>query len=347
MIYNEKYLQDLSKTFKNNQDILKLNNKSIFITGATGLIGSTIADYLIYLNKHQKMNISIYLGARDYNKLINRFSIYKEGVDYYYIEYDSLIKFSCTVKFNYIIHCAGNGDPSNIINQPVETILGNIKGLSDLLFYAKEKSVNRVLFVSSSEVYGINNINIAHVENQYGIIDALNIRACYPISKKCGENLCIAFSNEHNVDSVIVRPGHIYGPQMSPHDSRATAQFLRNVINGSDIIMKSNGLQLRSYCYSLDCASAILTVLLNGRKCEAYNISNSNSICTIKEFAEELALQTGHKVVIEKSSDNEKKSYNFMNNSSLNSAKLEALGWIPSFSLSEGISCTINQFRQF
>ena len=105
--------------------------------------------------------------------------------------------------------------------------------------------------------------------------------------------------------------------------------------------MKSAGLQLRSYCYTLDCASAILTVLIKGESGEAYNISNSQSVVTIRELAECMAKTAGVKVVFEQASDQELKSYNMMDNSSLNSEKLEVLGWKGCFNLKEGIESTL------
>lgn len=344
MQYNKSYYEDLKYLFSNDKNVFLLNGKSIFITGATGLIGSALADYLLYMKKHQTLNIDIYLGGRDNQKICKRFSAYSEGTDFHYLEYDALKKINIHSSFNYIIHCAGYGDPTAIHNFPVETILTNIQGLYDLLQYAQTTSVEKLLFVSSSEVYGQTDKQDAHYEDIFGIINPSNPRNCYPLSKKCGENLCISFSKEYDLNTLIVRPGHIYGPQMTEKDSRATAQFFRNVINGNDIIMKSSGAQLRSYCYSLDCASAILNVLLKGKENEAYNISNRDSICTIREFAEELALQTKHKIIFENPTDAENKSYNLMQNSSLNSEKLEALGWNACFSLKKGVESTLMQF---
>ena len=108
--------------------------------------------------------------------------------------------------------------------------------------------------------------------------------------------------------------------------------------------MKSAGNQIRSYCYTLDCASAILSVLINGATCNAYNISNRNSIVSIREMADELAKTGGVQVVFEAPSDIEKKSYNMMNNSSLDSHKLEELGWRGLFDLSEGVKKTLQYY---
>ena len=181
-------------------------------------------------------------------------------------------------------------------------------------------------------------------ESDYGFVDVLNPRACYPSSKRAAETMCAAYHEEFGVDFVVVRPGHIYGPTITDTDSRASAQFTRKAKAGEDIVMKSAGLQLRSYCYTLDCASAILTVLLKGGCGEAYNISNPQSVVTISELAECMAKAAGVNVVFEQATVQESKSYNMMDNSSLDSSKLEKLGWNGCYNLEKGIVSTIKYF---
>ena len=205
---------------------------------------------------------------------------------------------------------------------------------------------DRLLFVSSSEVYG-NRERFSYdaggeiAEDEYGYVDILSSRSCYPSGKRAAESLCASYIDEYDVDAVIVRPGYIYGPTISKTDSRASAAFTLDAAAGRDIIMKSKGEQLRSYCYMLDCASALLSVLLNGERGEAYNISNKDSIVTIRDVAECLARKSGVNVVFEIPSDEEKKSFNPMKNSVLDASKLESLGWKACFGLEEGIERTL------
>lgn len=138
-----------------------------------------------------------------------------------------------------------------------------------------------------------------------------------------------------------MRPGHIYGPTITKDDTRASAAFTWDAVVGKDIVMKSVGEQLRSYCYTLDCASAILTVLLNGESGRAYNISNKDSVVSIRDMAEALANAGGCRVIFEMPSDIEKKSYNLMSTSALNAEKLERLGWKAEFDLEEGAMKTL------
>ena len=157
--------------------------------------------------------------------------------------------------------------------------------------------------------------------------------------------MCVAYGEEYGLDTVIVRPGHIYGPTITKSDSRASAQFTRSAAASEDIVMKSSGMQLRSYCYTADCASAVLSVLLNGESGNAYNISNPDSIVTISEIANAMAEAAGRKVIYEIPTEQERKGYNLMTNSSLDSAKLESLGWSACFNLREGAERTVSMYR--
>lgn len=335
------YQDDINRVVENIPNLDKLFEQRVFVTGSTGLICSALVDVLLYLNAHQDAKIQIYLGARDKKKLIERFSYKRESADYFFVDYDSTKSVEIQGCFDYIIHGASNADPKRIISQPVETILSNIIGLSCLLDTIKNNQKGKLLYVSSSEVYGQKDNNEPYRETDYGYVDILNPRACYPTSKRAAENLCVSYVNEHGADVVIARPGHVYGPTMKMTDSRASSQFPRDVICGSDIVMKSEGLQVRSYCYVLDCASALLSVLINGSSGEAYNISNKESVCSIREMAEAFAVAGNKKIVFELPSESERKSFNLMSNSSLEAAKLEALGWKAVFSMQEGAKHTI------
>jgi nucleoside-diphosphate-sugar epimerase len=321
--------------------IEKLNNKRILITGAGGMICSSVVEILVYLNKEFNAGIEIILAGRSEKRLRERF---QEITDFVYVSYDATIPLEMNLDVDYIIHGASNAHPIAYAKEPVETLLGNILGVDSLLKLAQSKNA-RLLYVSSSEVYGNKEDNAPYFEKDYGFVDILNPRACYPNGKRAAETLCIAYADEYKVDTVIVRPGHIYGPSITHQDTRASALFTRNVLNGENIVMKSAGSQLRSYCYTLDCASAVLAVLLNGITGEAYNISNKDSIVTIREFAEVLAKVAGVQILFENPSDVESKGYNMMSNSSLDSKKLENLGWSACFNLKLGVQRTIEMLN--
>ena len=340
MNYTPTYIDDLTRIQEVIPQIAQFKRNSILVTGATGLVCSAIIDFIINLNDTLQANNVIYIAARSGQKARDRFGKLMDRPDILFVEYDALKNISWNFDVDYVIHGASPANPSLYVKQPVETMLANILGMNNILEYAKNHNTRRVLFISSSEVYGKKEDSSPYGSSEYGYVDILNPRACYPSAKRACETLCSSYYDEYGIESVIVRLGHIYGPTAMRSDTRASSQFFYDVLDGHDIVMKSAGSQVRSYCYVVDCISAIMTVLLNGDAGSAYNISNPSSVVTIRELAENIAEKSGYKVVFENASDEEKKGYNLMDNSSLDSTELLDLGWRGLFSITTGVDHT-------
>lgn len=347
-IYNSKlWIMDLDEILSSLPELSEFEGKSIMITGASGLICSSIVDVLIHYNETHEGKIQIFVAGRSYEKMMIRFSPYFTKDYICFLKYDATstnnnLNFHC----DYIIHGASNACPGMIIKKPVETMMGNIIGIEYLLNFSQRYNVKRVLYISSSEVYGNSISNMFYSENDYGYINFFNSRNSYSIGKRAAETLCVSYADEYGVESVIVRPGHVYGPTASPSDNRVSSMWAYAAARREDIVMKSDGTQLRSYCYCLDCASAILKVLLKGEKTHAYNISNPNSIVSIKDIAEILSRIAGVKVIKEKPMDDEKRGFNPMNNSVLNSTRLQNLNWKGMYDVERGIAHTVSILRE-
>lgn len=345
MRYDETYWEDADRAIRSIPNVSALSGKSVLITGATGMICSSIAEILFRLNL-RKANITIYLAGRSRERMETRFQDFDPEADYTFVPYDATRNCRIDVPADYIIHGASHANPAIYAKQPVETMLANLIGLNSLLESALRTKAKRVLYISSSEVYGKKGGSDPYHEEDYGSLDILNPRACYPSAKRAAETLCVSYGSEYGLETVIARPGHIYGPTITRSDSRASAQFTWDAVEGRNIVMKSAGAQLRSYCYTLDCASAILTGLINGKSGSAYNISNKNSVVTIRTLAEAMARYAGVNIAFSDPTDAERKSYNLMDNSSLTSDRLEALGWTAAFDLQMGVKRTIDYLRE-
>ena len=321
-------------------------NKTFFITGATGLICSAVVDVLEKLSETKKLDWKIVIGARNIQKAKERFEKYTLNNNLSFFEYD--ISKTCMFPdgIDYIIHGAGNAYPAVFSRYPVETLTESVIGLEWIFQYAVKNKNTRVLYVSSSEVYGLLQNQEPIKENEYGYIDILSPRSAYSMGKRAAETLCSSFVSEFGADCVIVRPGHIYGPTASMQDNRVSSMFMYAAAQGQRLVMKSKGEQLRSYCYCLDCATAIITVLFNGKVGEAYNISNKNSLCSIKEMAEQFARAGKVSLFFDLPSEKEKQAFNPMLNSSLNSEKLESLGWKSVFSKEDGFEHSVKILQE-
>ena len=343
---NEIYISDLDRIISSSHEMLKsFENKSILITGASGLICSSVVDLLFRYNETKKNKINLYLAGRNEERMKNRFSKYVNSSFFHFIKYDATSKNTFNIKPDYIIHGAGNSSPSAFSEYPVETMVGFFLGLKELLDLAVKEKTNRVLFISSSEIYCNAKSEKAFIEDDMGFAKLLDFRSAYPIGKMASETLCCAYSKEYRVDFVIARPGHIYGPTVTPEDNHVSSLFIRQAASGIDLVMKSEGQQIRSYVYMLDTASAILTILAKGEAGQAYNISNRDSIISIRDMAEIIARNGNVKFSIEKPEEKEFKAFNPMVNSSLNASKLEKLGWKGLFNSEEGFNHSIKILR--
>lgn len=347
MLYdNELWIQDLDRVSTLLPELREMEGRGVLITGAAGLICSAVTDILFRYNDTHEGKIHIYAAGRWPEEMTARFGDMMNRKDITFVRYDaSRTDNSMDVQADYIIHGASNAFPGMIVKEPVETMLSNFLGMKYLLDYAKDRGTKRILYISSSEVYGQKEGNEPYREGQYGYIDILNPRNSYSVGKRAAETLCASYADEYGVSSVIVRPGHIYGPTASPMDNRVSSAWAYQAARGEDIVMKSDGSQLRSYCYCPDCASAILKVLLSGEQGHAYNISNPDSVITIRQLAELLAEAGNVALRTEIPTEAERKGFNPMSNSSLESGGLLAAGWKGMFGAKEGLEHTVRILR--
>lgn len=320
----------------------KLSGCNILITGATGLIGTCLTQVLM---ARSGKDYHVYATGRDEARAKERFAKFLSDPSFHFIPYDVTMPLEASgVPFHYIIHAASNASPIFFANHPVEVIKSNILGVSHLMEYGISHQMRRLLYVSTGEVYGEGDGH-EFTENFSGYVDCTSSRSCYPSSKRAAETLCVSYAAEYGADVVIARPCHTYGPHFTEKDNRVYAQFIRNVLQGQDIIMKSTGEQFRSWCYVVDCVSALLYILLRGINGQAYNIADNSSNISIRNLAEMIAGIGGKEVVMQLPSDDEKKGYNVVTRSVFSTQKLESLGWSVQGSMIEKMERTVEECK--
>ena len=334
------YKEDIKSILLQNCDWLKLKNKTILITGATGLIGTVLTDMFIYLNISFSLNLNLILISRHENK--SKYIFIK------YLNHDISSPININDKIDYIIQAASNTHPLQYSNFPIETIKTNVFGIYNLLELAKRNVGCRILLLSSVEIYGndISNNKNGFSENDLGYLDCNSSRSCYNESKRLSETLCAAYYSEKKVDYIIARLCRSYGPTLKKDDSKALSQFLKNAINGENIVLKSEGNQYYSYMYSADAASAIIFLLLNGISGQAYNIADEKSNITLKELAKIIADISNTKVIFELPDEKERNGYSKAQRAILNPKKIQELGWKCHFNIQSGIERTIVCMQQ-
>ena len=315
-----------------------LKGTRMLITGATGLIGSCLVDALLLLNGTQGTAIEVYAAGRSASGMGERFGAAVNDPRFHYVSYDAAGPLSLDFEADYVVHAATSAHPLAYATDPVGILKANVIGTMNLLEALRSWGHGRFLLLSSGEIYGENpTLPEGFSEADTGAIDTMRPRACYPEGKRAAETLCASYVAQYGVNARVARLCHVYGPTFTASNSRADAQFLRNALHGRDIVMKSAGSQVRSWCYVADAVSALLTLLLRGEAGQAYNVANRHATASIREYAQTLADIAGVKLVFEQPPELEKAGYTPISRAVLNPAKLEGLGWQARFALREGL----------
>lgn len=337
------YVEDVRRVAALDLPWDKLRNKTLVITGGTGLVGSFLIDVL----KAADLNCHVVLLGRSEEKARQRFQ-----------EYWSISNFLRFVHWNandaqlpvisgpvdFVLHLASNTHPVAYATDPIGTITTNVISLNNLLKFTSTVQPSnsnlrpRFLFASSNEIYGENRGDVELFDEKYcGYIDCNTLRAGYPESKRCGEALCQAYIKQKGLDCVIARLTRTFGPTILPTDTKAISQFFKNALAGEDIVLKSAGTQYYSYQYVADSVSGLLTVLLKGVTGEAYNIADESGDITLRDLASLIASQAGRTVVFDLPDAVEAAGFSKATKARLQGLKLRMLGWNPAIDIGLGV----------
>ncbi len=341
IITNANYLEELKKYSEVKFiDWNKLKHKTILITGATGLVGRFFVDLIMSKNRNG-LDCKIIAIGRNTTKAKKLLNYFDDNL-FEFVAHDISKNFTYDNNIDYIVHCASNTSPVQYVTDPIGTIDTNVLGTKNLLELSAAKKVKKFILVSSFEVYGVVN-NIKKIgEHDYGAINNTILRSCYPESKRLSESLCIAYSEQRKIDTSIVRLSRVFGPTMNVESTLSLTQFIKNGLNGEDIVLKSDGSQLYSYNYVGDTVTAILKVMLEGKTSEAYNVSSEKFDGRLRDFAESIAKYFDKKIIFDLPTDVERKGFSNSTMTILNGEKLKNIGWFPLDDLNKKINVTLD-----
>lgn len=341
---NTLYIEDIENVCSLDLPWEKLQDKSVLISGATGLVGSFLVDVLLSKDIH----CTVYALGRNEQKAKSRFSKWINNHSLVFIPYDinKPLEQDNLGIVDYVLHLASNTHPMQYSTDPIGTITTNIIGAQNMLEFAVKHQATRFAFTSSNEIYGENRGDVELFQEDYcGYINCNTMRAGYPESKRCGEALCQAYKAQKGLDIVIPRPTRSYGPTMLMSDTKAISQFIKKGIAGEDIVLKSAGTQYYSYQYMADTVAGLLTVLLCGENGEAYNIASENSDIMMRDLAAVIANIAGTNVVFEIPDAVEAAGYSTATKARLDGSKLKKLGWCPRYDIQNGMERTVKILR--
>jgi len=262
-------------------ELRKLAGKRLLITGGGGFLGYYLVQAALHWNRSHASSDAISVTVYDnYFRGVPAWLEELRGNPTLTLAKQNMVEPlpKNMGHFDWIIHAAGIASPIYYRIHPLECIDANINGLRNLLEYAvaeaaAKRPIEGFLFYSSSEIYGDPTPDaIPTPENYRGLVSCTGPRACYDESKRFGETLCVVYATQHGVPVRMARPFNNYGPGLKITDGRVLPDFARNVLNGEDIVMLSDGSPTRTFCYATDAITGYYKILVRGHSGEGYNI---------------------------------------------------------------------------
>lgn len=285
------YKNDISKICEGLQRagiVSKFEGKRVLITGARGFLGRYITAALMYLNAEFLRKPCEVVSL---DNLITAGPFGEEGdadKNLAFVNHDIVKPFYPERPVDYVLHLAGIASPYYYRKWPLETLEVATTGLKNVLELAK-KSGARILFFSSSEIYGDpDSKHVPTKESYHGNVSCLGARACYDESKRLGETLVRIYHTHYGVAGMIVRPFNVYGPGMQKMDYRVLPNFAAKVFAGEPLMVYGSGNQTRTFCYVTDAIVGFLQVLVNGQPGEPYNIGNPSPEISMLGLVQEI-----------------------------------------------------------
>ena len=322
-------------------------NKTILITGATGRIGMYIVEVLNKADIDRNLNLSIIALARSEEKMRKVFGQSLEMPNVHMLVQDITEPILWDGDIHYIFHTAGAASPKDFMDSPVETLWGHVQGTRNVLELARQKKTEKVLYVSTVEIYGEWKSEEGIKEDDMGFMRCDNARACYPEAKRLCETMFASYKVQYGIQYVGVRLCHTFGPGISLEDGRAFAQFINNVLRKEDIVLYSDGSAARTYTYVADAVGGIFLAFTKGYD-EYYNIANLDNLITIRDLAELIAGldPTGTVKVRYGAGEGQKFKYLPFKLGIMNIDRILGLGWHPQVGLEEAFRYTLDSFLQ-
>lgn len=346
---NDSYLALLSELTDHFSDWEKLEGRSIFISGASGMIASFLIDAIMLRNEAlpPARRSNILATSRNEETARGRFARWWDCPEFFFLPHDITQPLpSLPLAPDLVLHAASTTHPAQYIAEPINTILANLIGTQYMLDAATKTPGSRFLLLSSVEIYGENRGDVDYFDERYcGYLDCNTLRAGYPEAKRVSEALCQGYIKEKNVDCVVIRLPRCYGPTLRMSDTKALSQFIKNGLAGEDIVLKSKGNQFYSYAFVSDVVLGMLYILTRGKTGQAYNLADPSSDITLKDLAALVAKQVGRRVVFERPSAAERVGCSTATKALLNAEKLKALGWQPEYDIQAGLARTIEILR--
>jgi nucleoside-diphosphate-sugar epimerase len=329
-------LYSKSEAIKALSNFRLLKGKRIFLTGGTGLFGKWLLDSIASLNDVSNYKIDLVVLSRNPQEFLNSSPQYANLNGISFIGGDVRDFLFPTGKFDYVIHAATpiSSDKIPINSQKIYSII--VKGTQQVLAFSKVAEVTRILYISSGAVYGVQPRDILNIPETFPSTP-INV---YGKGKLISEQLCF----DSSIEAVSARCFTFIGPYLPLDAHFAIGNFISNCLRNEDIKITGDGTTLRSYMYASDLMEWLLSILVNGKSGETYNVGSDQerSIQSLASIVRTVA-GTKNKITIQQHPDSTQLPTRYV--PSTKKARTE-LGLTLKIDLQDAIQKTLTAYRE-
>ena len=306
--------------------------KHALVTGGAGFLGSHLCDLLLEKGYLVTAMDNLITGSTD--NIVHHLG----DPNFQFVKYDVTEYLYLKDRTDFIFHFASPASPIDYLQYPIQTLKVGSLGTHKTLGLAHADGAT-FLIASTSEVYGDPLVH-PQTEDYWGNVNPVGPRGVYDEAKRFAEAMTMAYHTAHGVDTKIVRIFNTYGPRMRLNDGRVVPTLISQALKGEPLTIYGDGSQTRSFCYVSDLVDGIYRLSMSEEH-EPVNIGNPEEY-TILQFAEIILKLSGSKSEIvhcELPKDDPKRR-----KPDITKAK-RLLGWQPKVDLEEGLTCTIEWFK--
>jgi len=306
--------------------------KKILVTGGAGFLGSHLSLRLLEEGNNVLCLDNFYTGNR--KNIIKHLDFHSFEL----IDHDVTEPIKIEVEEIYNLACPAS--PIHYQRDPVQTTRTNVIGAINMLDLAKNTGA-KILQASTSEVYGDPKIN-PQTEDYWGNVNPIGMRSCYDEGKRCAETLFFDYYKQYGTKIKVARIFNTYGPGMHPQDGRVVSNFIVQALQNLPITIYGTGNQTRSFCYVTDLIDGLIRLMNSESHITGpINLGNPGEF-TVKALAETIINLTdsSSKIVFEILPEDDP----MQRKPDIKLAQ-KILAWEPKIFLEEGLSETINYFK--
>jgi UDP-glucuronate decarboxylase len=304
----------------------------ILVTGGAGFLGSHLCEKLLEMG-HEVISVDNFYTGTSRN-----IAHLRDNPNFESLRHDITIPLYLEVDGIFNLACPAS--PVHYQRDPVQTLKTNVHGAINILGLAK-RTKSRVLQASTSEVYGDPEVH-PQVEEYWGRVNPIGIRACYDEGKRAAETLFFDYFRQYQVDIRVARIFNTFGPRMTLNDGRVVTNFIAQALRGEDITVYGEGMQTRSFCYVSDLISGLTSLFFTEKVHQPINLGNPKPITMIDLAREIISLTNSNSKVIYAplpSDDPRDREPEI-------SKAREILNWEPKINREEGLLRTIQDVRK-